>query len=68
MENCREASTPIATGCYLDANETGVDVDQTKFRQLIGSLLYLTAIDQTSRLVCVYAPYFRLIQRNYTMW
>jgi len=42
MENCKEASTPIATGCYLDADETRVDVDQTKFRQLIGSLLYLT--------------------------
>jgi len=43
MENCKEASTPIANGCYLDVDETGVDVDQTKFRQLIGSLLYLTA-------------------------
>jgi len=41
MENCKEASTPIATGCCLDVDETGVDVDQTKFRQLIGSLLYL---------------------------
>jgi len=27
----------------FSADETGVDVDQTKFRQLIGSLLYLTA-------------------------
>jgi len=43
MENCKEASTPIVTECYLDADETRVDVDQTKFRQLIGSLLYLTA-------------------------
>jgi len=43
MENCKEAFTPIATGCYLDTDETRVDVDQTKFRQLIGSLLYLTA-------------------------
>ena len=43
MENCKEASTPITTGCYLDADEIGVGVDQTKFRQLIGSLLYLTA-------------------------
>jgi len=42
MKNCKEASTPIATRCYLDVDETGVDVDQTKFRQLIGSLLYLT--------------------------
>ena len=43
MENCKEASTPIATGCYLDADETGANMDQTKFRQLIGSLLYLIA-------------------------
>jgi len=42
MENCKEAFTLIATGCYLDADETRVDVDQTKFRQLIGSLMYLT--------------------------
>jgi len=27
MENYKEASTPIATGCYLDADETGVDVN-----------------------------------------
>jgi len=42
MENYKEAFTPIATGCYLDVDETGVDVDQIKFRQLIGSFLYLT--------------------------
>ena len=43
MKNYKEASTPIPTGCYLDVDKTGVDVDQTKFRQLIGLLLYLTA-------------------------
>ena len=42
MESCKEASTPISTSCYLDANEKGVAVDQTKFRGLIGSLFYLT--------------------------
>ena len=43
MENCKEVATPISTSCYLDADEKGVAVDQTKFRRLIGSLLYLTA-------------------------
>jgi len=68
MENCKEASTLIATGCYLDADETGVDVDQTKFRQLIRSLLYLTASRPNIMFVCVYAPDFKLNQRNHTMW
>jgi len=43
MENCKEISTPMATNCYLDSNEKGTSVDQTKYRGLIGSLLYLTA-------------------------
>jgi len=43
MENCKEATTPIAIGCYLDIDEKGANVDQTKYRGLIGSLLYLTA-------------------------
>ena len=42
MDSCKEASTPIATSCYLDTDEHGIAVDQTKFRGLIGSLLYLT--------------------------
>jgi len=36
MENCKEVVTPISASCYLDANEKGVAVDQTKFRGLIG--------------------------------
>ena len=43
MENCKEAATPIATGCYLDNDENGIKIDQTRYRGLIGSLLYLTA-------------------------
>jgi len=43
MDKCKEASTPISTSCYLDLDEKGVSVDQTKYRGLIGSLLYLTA-------------------------
>jgi len=42
MENCKEISTPMAINCYLDSDEKGTNVDQTKYRGLIGSLLYLT--------------------------
>jgi len=42
MENCKEISTPMATNCYLDSDEKGTSVDQTKYRGLISSLLYLT--------------------------
>jgi len=42
MEDCKEAATPIATNCLMDADEAGNQVDSTKYRGLIGSLLYLT--------------------------
>ena len=43
MEDCKEAATPIATNCLMDADEDGQQVDSTKYRVLIDSLLYLTA-------------------------
>ena len=42
MEDCKETATPIATNCLMDANDAGQPVDSTKYRGLIGSLLYLT--------------------------
>ena len=33
----------MATNCYLSADEEGKSTDQTKYRCIIGSLLYLTA-------------------------
>ena len=33
----------MPSSCYMDANAIGKGVDQTKYRGLIGSLLYLTA-------------------------
>ena len=42
MQNCKDASTPMSTSCYMDANLDGRAVDKTKFRGLIGSFLYLT--------------------------
>jgi len=43
MESCKEASTPMPSSCYMDADAAGKGVDQTKYRGLIGFLLYLTA-------------------------
>ena len=43
MESCKEASTPMPSSCYMDVDSVGKSVDQTKYRGLIGSLLYLTA-------------------------
>jgi len=43
MESCKEASTPMPSSYYMDADSAGKSVDQTKYRGLISSLLYLTA-------------------------
>jgi len=43
MEEINEVGTPIATNCLMDAYEAGQPVDSTKYRGLIGSLLYLIA-------------------------
>ena len=43
MDKCKPISTPFSTRCHLDHDEAGISVDETKYRGLIGSLLYLTA-------------------------
>jgi len=43
MDTTKEVSTPMGTSCYLDKDELGIEVNQTMFRGIIGSLLYLTA-------------------------
>jgi len=43
MKTCKESSTPMATNYYLDTDEAGSTVDQTKYRGMIRSLLYLIA-------------------------
>jgi len=42
MEDCKEVATSIATNYLMDEDEAGQPVDSTKYRGLIGSLLYLT--------------------------
>jgi len=43
MDKCKSISTPFSTSCHLDHDVAGNSVDETKYRGLIGSLLYLTA-------------------------
>jgi len=67
MEKYKEALTPISTSCYLNADENGTAVDQTKFKGLIGSLIYLTASksDICSMYECVQD--FKPIQNSLTI-
>jgi len=43
MGDCKPIKTPMPTNGHLDLNEGGKSVDQTLYRSLIGSLLYLIA-------------------------
>ncbi|XP_050890194.1 secreted RxLR effector protein 161-like [Lathyrus oleraceus] len=43
MDSCKDIATPIGSGTYLDQDESGTPIDITKYRGMIGSLLYLTA-------------------------
>ncbi|WVZ52015.1 hypothetical protein U9M48_003110 [Paspalum notatum var. saurae] len=43
MGDCKLISTPMSTNEHLDADVDGKPVDQSTYRSMIGSLLYLTA-------------------------
>ncbi|MCI17339.1 gag-pol polyprotein [Trifolium medium] len=43
MESASHKRTPAATHLKLTKDEKGIDVDQSLYRIMIGSLLYLTA-------------------------
>ena len=51
MDECKPIKTPMPTNGHLDLDEGGNPVDQTLYRSMIGSLLYLTASRPTSCLV-----------------
>ena len=44
LEEVKANSTPMGSSIKLDMDEKGKPIDQTKYRGMIGSLLYLTAI------------------------
>ncbi|XP_050914986.1 secreted RxLR effector protein 161-like [Lathyrus oleraceus] len=43
MDNYKAMSTPMGSETYVDQDESGVSIDITKYRGMIGSLLYLKA-------------------------
>jgi len=43
MVKCKSIRTPFSTSCHLYHDVAGNPVDETKYKGLIGSLLYLTA-------------------------
>ncbi|WVZ94155.1 hypothetical protein U9M48_040085 [Paspalum notatum var. saurae] len=43
MDDCKSIETPMATNTKLDPDESGIKVDQTFYRSMIGSLPYLCA-------------------------
>ena len=43
IENSKISKTPISTSTKLDKDENGIKVDKKRYRDMIGSLLYLTA-------------------------
>ena len=43
LEDVKAKNTPMGSSIKLDMDEKGKSVDQTKYRGMIGSLLYLTA-------------------------
>lgn len=42
MEDSNAVKNPIVPGTKLRKDEGGVRVDETKFKQMVGSLMYLT--------------------------
>jgi len=58
MVQCKAINTHISTSCQLDQDCAGKSVDQSKYRGLIGSLLYLTAsTPDIMFVVCLCARY-----------
>ena len=43
MEKSNSVKNPIVPGVKLMKNEEGVKVDATMYKQLVGSLMYMTA-------------------------
>jgi hypothetical protein len=43
MEKSNSVCSPIVTGSKLSKHDKGDEVDPTQFKQIVGSLMYLTA-------------------------
>ncbi|XP_050908121.1 uncharacterized mitochondrial protein AtMg00810 [Lathyrus oleraceus] len=43
LQNCSSVTNPIVPGCKLTKDAGGLKVDATTYKQMVGSLMYLTA-------------------------
>ncbi|GJZ45342.1 hypothetical protein Tco_0592938 [Tanacetum coccineum] len=58
MDSCDPVDTPMVDQLKLDEDPLGILVDQTRFRSMVGSLMYLTAsIPDLVFVVCMCARY-----------
>ena len=42
VEECKPVSTPMITGCNISSHDDSPMVNQSEYRSMIGSLIYLT--------------------------
>lgn len=58
MDQCNKVCNPVVPGCRLTKYENGRPIDATKFKQLVGSLMYMLAITlELAYSVCLIATY-----------
>jgi len=58
MDKCNVVSTPISTSCHLNKDVARKSMDQTKYKEFIGSLLYLiTSRPDIMLVVCMCARF-----------
>ncbi|GKD53026.1 hypothetical protein Tco_1286413 [Tanacetum coccineum] len=58
MDSCDLVDTPMVDRLKLDEDPLGIPVDQTRFRSMVGSLMYLTASrPDLVFTVCMFARY-----------
>ncbi|KAE9588848.1 putative RNA-directed DNA polymerase [Lupinus albus] len=43
VDDCKPIATPMGSSTYIDADDAGKCIEISKYRGMIGSLLYLTA-------------------------
>jgi hypothetical protein len=66
MEDCKPIKTLMPSNGHLDVDEEGKPVDQTLYRSMIGSLLYLTASRPDIMFVCACVLAFKRALKNLT--
>ncbi|GJX74952.1 retrovirus-related pol polyprotein from transposon TNT 1-94 [Tanacetum coccineum] len=68
MDSCDPVDTPMVDRLKLDEDPLGIPFDQTRFRSMVGSLMYLTASrPDLVFVVCMCARYFGRGHNSQTM-